>query len=267
MKWGRITLVVIGALVITALGIDAADTFTGSRGTLLSQVIGTKDGECPHGMAAVATLPSLSCVDMYEVSPGGSCPEQSPENVLSSLRNIEDAACIPDSKKDGTPWRYVTRDQAMQACARTGKRLPTSAEWYTLSLGMTRVHESCNINSRQVANTGFHPECVSPIGAYDMVGNVWEWVSDDVIDGKYHEQTLPEKGFVTQVDSGGMATLTGSEANELFGSDYFWAQQSGAFGIIRGGYYDSGTDAGVYTVHADTLPTTAGAGIGFRCVQ
>lgn len=267
MKWGRITLVIFGAVIITALGIDAADTITGSRGTLLSQVIGTQDGECPQGMVVVETLSSLSCVDIYEASPNKACPEQNPENVLSSLRNIENVSCVPDSKVAGTPWRYVTRDQAMQACARAGKRLPTSAEWYGISLGMTRVHETCNINSRQIAETGAYPECVSPRGVFDMVGNAWEWVSDDVIDGKYHEQVLPQKGYVTQVDSSGMATLTGGDADELFGTDYFWAQQSGAFGVIRGGYYDSGTDAGIYAVHADTLPTTAGAGIGFRCVR
>jgi len=92
-------------------------------------------------------------------------------------------------------------------------------------------------------------------------------VSDDVIDGMYNAAKLPESGYVTQVDSAGMATVANTEPQELFGKDYFWSRGEGAYGIIRGGYYDSGTDAGVYTVHADTLPTSASAGIGFRCIK
>jgi len=267
MKWGRITLIIVGALIITALGIDAADTITGSRGTLLSQVIGEKTGACPKGMVEVQNLPTLSCVDTYEVSTGATCPVSEPENMLSSLKNIETQACVPETKVDATPWRYITRDQAMQACARVGKRLPTSEEWYQLSLGMVGINESCNISSKNVSRTGAFSTCVSPHGAYDMVGNVWEWVSDDVIDGSYKEHTLPVSGYVAQVDETGMATVSSGEAQELFGNDYFWSRDSGAYGIIRGGYYDSGTDAGIYVVHADTLPTAASAGIGFRCVK
>ena len=36
---------------------------------------------------------------------------------------------------------------------------------------------------------------------------------------------------------------------------------------MRGGYYSSRNDAGVYTTHAGTVPTMAGAAIGFRCIQ
>ncbi len=100
-----------------------------------------------------------------------------------------------------------------------------------------------------------------------MVGNLWGWVRDDVIDGKYNERSLPETGFVTQIDGKGMAVVSTSTEQDLFGKDYFWAKEQGAYGVIRGGFYDSDTDAGIYTVHADTPPTTAGVAIGFRCVK
>jgi formylglycine-generating enzyme required for sulfatase activity len=114
--------------------------------------------------------------------------------------------------------------------------------------------------------TGKGEECVSAVGAEDTLGNVWEWVSDDVIEGKLGGRELPATGYVAQVDSEGIATLTSQEPSDLFSQDYFWSQLTGAFGMIRGGFYGSKSDAGVYAIHADTLPTTSGTAIGFRCV-
>lgn len=267
MKWGKTTAVIVGAVIVTALGIDAADTMNGAHGTLLSQVIRSDESSCPEGMVSVDAIPGVSCVDMYEAAAGSECPVTSPETLLSSLQNMETAACAPESRKDAFPWRYITRDQAMQACARTGKRLPTSDEWYTLSLSLTATHDSCNVSSKSVSGAGSYAACVTSYGAYDLVGNVWEWVSDDVIEGVFKTQKLPENGYVAQVDQGGMAVVTTDTEQELFGADYFWSRSEGVYGVIRGGYYDSGRDAGLYAVHADTLPTTASAGIGFRCVK
>ena len=78
---------------------------------------------------------------------------------------------------------------------------------------------------------------------------------------------VPVTGYVSQVDSDGIAMESDSNASELFSSDYFWSNMTGAYGMMRGGFYGSKSDAGVYSTHAYTLPTTAGAAIGFRCVQ
>lgn len=267
MKWGKLILVVFGALVITALGIDAADTIHGSKGTLLSQVISGGSGGCPSGMVHIETITGISCVDIYEASAGSVCPSQNPEQVVATQQNMNDSKCVAESKGHAIPWRFITRDQAMQMCARTGKRLPTSEEWYQLSLGMANVEGGCNIDSKKISESGMYEDCVAPSGAYDLVGNVWEWVSDDVIDGKYKTSELPSTGFVAQVDASGMATVVSEVQQELFDNDYFWSRTDGAYGIIRGGYYDSGKDGGIYSVHADTPPTTSGTGIGFRCVK
>lgn len=267
MKWGRVILVIFGALVVTALGIDASDTLRGADGTLLSRVIREGDGACPLGMVTVEHVPSVTCVDAYEASAGEGCGIGVPAQMLETQRNMQSKDCAPVSKEGALPWSYVTRDQAMQLCARAGKRLPTAEEWYALGLGMTDVESSCNVSSGAVVRTGSSASCTSPDSVSDLVGNVWEWASDDVINGTYKSFTLPGEGYVLQVDAGGMATAVGETPQELFESDYFWSRTDGAYGIIRGGYYASGADAGLYAVHADTLPTTASAGIGFRCVR
>lgn len=267
MKWGKTIMVVVGALIVTALGIDAADTIGGAKGTLLSQVISGREGVCPSGMTEVNAIPNVTCVDTYETSVGSDCPVLVPEQIVATQQNLGESACKAESKAGALPWRFITRDQAMQMCARSGKRLPTSEEWYALSLGMAQVEKNCNVSSKNVSNAGAFTDCHAPSGAYDLVGNVWEWVSDDVINGNYKNVPIPTTGYVAQVDSTGMATVVSQEPQDLFEKDYFWSRPNGAYGVIRGGYYDSGSDGGLYTVHADTPPTTAGAGIGFRCIK
>ncbi len=266
MKWVKVSLVIFGALVVTALGIDASDTLQGKSGTLLSSVIKTTEG-CGPGMVGVEAVPGVTCVDIYEVSTGDACPVASPGNTLESHKNTETRECSPVSEGEREPWVFVTRDQATQLCSRVGKRLPTSAEWYALSSGMADVESSCNVDSNAVAPAGTNDLCTTPGGAYDMVGNVWEWVSDDVIDGMYNARAIPANGYVDQIDNSGVAVSTKDSENELYGNDYFWSIGEGAFGMIRGGFYGSGKDAGLYTVHAGTKTDAGSQGIGFRCVR
>ncbi|MDC1205621.1 formylglycine-generating enzyme family protein, partial [Candidatus Pacebacteria bacterium] len=115
--------------------------------------------------------------------------------------------------------------------------------------------------------TGERAGCISAAGVFDAVGNVWEWTNDDVFDGSYNGRALPVEGYVRQVDRGGIATVSGTSSAELFGEDYIWSKETGVYAIMRGGFYASKDDAGVYAVHAATLPTMRGAAIGFRCVQ
>ena len=109
MKWGRIILVIFGALVVTALGIDASDTFNGLKSTLLSQVISRDEGKCPLGMSAVENIPNVTCVDMYEASPNAKCPVLNPEQMLGTIKNYETVECIPESKQDASPFIFVIR--------------------------------------------------------------------------------------------------------------------------------------------------------------
>lgn len=267
MKWLKVGGVVFGALVLTALGIDAADTLQGSRSTLLGQLVGARAGACPTGMIEVPAATTFTCVDKYEASPNASCPLATPNNELETNTNLADTTCGAASVAGVTPWRYVAREEAQLACVRSGKRLPTNEEWQLSAAGTPDSEADCNVSGSGVGQTGSKPACLSAAGIYDAVGNVWEWTHDDVFDGVYNGRTLPNEGYVTQVDRGGVATVSSSTPEELFGSDYFWSRAEGAYAMMRGGFYSSKTDAGVYAVHAATLPTMRGVAIGFRCVQ
>lgn len=267
MKGLKIGAVIFGALIITALGIDAADTLSGKGGTMLGQLIETENGVCPRGMVEVPNALSFTCIDKYEASVGEKCPVIRPSSETESQDNINEFACTSESKADSEPWSFITRDQAQAVCARAGKRLPTSEEWYQAALGSVDTGNNCNVNTNSVEPTGSRFECLSAAGSFDMIGNVWEWTGDDIIDGQYNGRSLPGEGYVDQVDAAGVATLTNSSPNLLYNDDYFWTNESGAYGVLRGGFYGSDSDAGVYAFHAKTPTRSAGIAIGFRCVK
>ncbi len=267
MKWLKVGAVIFGALVITALGIDAADTLSGSRSTLLGQVISSgKESVCPDGMVQIPMAESFTCVDIFESSTDKTCPHQNPINEIETRENLESVTCKAASEPKKDTWRFITREQAQTACIKAGKRLPKSDEWYMVSVGTLDSAQGCNTNSSGPHKTDADGKCVSALGVHDTIGNVWEWTSDDVINGRYQGRDLPESGYVVQVDSQGVAVLSNTVPSDLFYSDYFWSSHEGVFGMMRGGFYGSKSDAGVYAVHAQTLPTTAGTAIGFRCV-
>jgi len=265
MKFLKVGGVIIGALILTTLGINAADVFKGNSGSMLGQIIATEEGGCPIDMVTVVVGQTFSCVDSYEASTGELCPAGSPSGSDQTQDNLNQQNCVAVSKAGQRPWTYITREQAQVVCLRAGKRLPTAAEWYTFALGTpdTRV---CNTQGGGVANAGADSDCRSAVGAYDTIGNVWEWTSDDVIEGVYNGRVLPDGGYVTQVASDGVATVTGDSATEQFAEDYIWTGDVGAYGMLRGGFYGSGEDGGVYAVQTKTIPTAATVAIGFRCV-
>ncbi len=265
MKWLKVGAVVFVSVVLTTLAIDAADTLNGSGSTLLGQLVSTEKPLCPDGMRFVPAATTFTCVDEYEVSTGPECPVQDPNNLADSATNVEAPECQAVSEPTRAPWIFVNREQAVTTCLRSGKRLITSDEWFMIAVG-TPDTKSCNIDSGSVRPTGDDKACVSAVGVYDTVGNVWEWTTDDVIAGKHEGIDVPLSGYVAQVDSGGFPLYTSEVSNKLFADDYFWSSPEGAYGVLRGGYYGSESDAGVYTVHAQTPPTNSGGAIGFRCV-
>lgn len=266
----KAALVVVGAIVLSTLAISASDSIRGISGSLVGLIIKESQiNACPNGMVQVSVRGNALCVDIFEASPSDGCEYGDPKNINQSNQNIGQQSCIPESKKRAVPWRFVSFTQAQEACAKADKRLPINEEWYRISIGISDV-SACNVDTRGADSprASVESECRSSSGVYDAVGNVWEWVDESVRGGLYEGRELPPSGYVTSVDIDGIALSTHeNEPDGLYGEDYFWTEEDGVRGMIRGGFYGSGNDAGLYAVNSSIKLSFVSAGIGFRCVK
>lgn len=182
---------------------------------------------CPDDMALVdgEHCPSLEYqCDRYVDATAPSCAEyaRKPECRFNttSKRFCVDRHEWPNRVGE-KPQVFVTWHQAQASCASVGKRLCERAEW-TLACegpkrapypyGWTRQPSPCNVSrpsiefhDRELVDPrtraaalarlwqadviGSHPDCVSPFGAFDMVGNVDEW-TDNRAEGTGQPSTL-----------------------------------------------------------------------------
>ncbi|HEY5594267.1 MAG TPA: SUMF1/EgtB/PvdO family nonheme iron enzyme [Nitrospiria bacterium] len=171
------------------------------------------------------------------------------------------------SKAKVLPSTGVTWFQAQQACALSGKRLLTNAEWQmavamTPDLGTDNGKTDCAVGTANVVNTGSRSSCVSTWNVNDMVGNVWEWVADwiqgpdgDGVSGTWN----PNAASTSSATYGSDGIYGINEAPPS--ADRFPAT------LIRGGYWGAGTTAGVFTLSAIVGPSFSGNDLGFRCAR
>jgi eukaryotic-like serine/threonine-protein kinase len=154
------------------------------------------------------------------------------------------------------PSANITWFQAQEACANAGKRLPTNAEWQvgangTPDPGPDNGTTDCNTASADgVASlTGARGSCTSARGAFDMVGNLAEWVADWVP----APTMCPGWASFSNDDmclSGASTTANGPGA------------------LVRGGAFASldGPSAGPLAVHV-FQPSHSNNFVGFRCAR
>jgi formylglycine-generating enzyme required for sulfatase activity len=172
------------------------------------------------------------------------------------------------------PSAYATWFQALQACANSGKRLLTNAEWQMAAAGTTDPgsnndpNAGCNTNFLSTANTGSSSgaganACASNWDAYDMIGNLNEWVAD-WMHGSSGAVWNPSTGNAGASYGGGLGdAMVGTNPADLQGTGS--SNFPGA--IYRGGAFAGGVSAGVFSVVTNVAPSYSGNNIGFRCAR
>jgi formylglycine-generating enzyme required for sulfatase activity len=92
--------------------------------------------------------------------------------------------------KQEHPVVQVSWNDATAYCKWAERKLPTEAQWELAARGTDgRIYPwekgapdatllNFNMNIKDTTAVGSYPKGVSPYGALDMAGNVWEWVSD-----------------------------------------------------------------------------------------
>src|SRR6266480_664099 len=169
---------------------------------------------CPAGMVKVGP----TCIDRYEDS-------------------------VWSKPNGGTQYGVSSADYPCNANGQDCSNI------YARSVPGTPDSSACNESSPPAPqNTGANAGCVSRFGAFDMVGNVWEWVAD------WGDQAVNctnwPAGFGSDWSCFGLGE---GEAN---------SNLPGA--LIRGGGFASGTTAGPFAVSAGERPSSSAPTIGFR---
>lgn len=215
------------------------------------------DNEHPvHGVS----VPAFQ-IDKFEVTAGGF--EGCVAAGACAAPTMQNPACTYDQgAKANHPLTCVTWDQANNYCVWAGKRLPTEAEWELAARGtdgrrypwgndpvascthavMRDVNvgiEGCNEGGTMPV--GSKPAGASPFGAYDMVGNAWEWVEDNYQDNYMGAPNDGSAWLASNPDTHGR--------------------------VLRGGGYDDSNDKMRASVRTGGAGGLEMVNVGFRCAK
>ena len=173
--------------------------------------------------------------------------------------NDDGQNCIDDlyavSLAGVTPSVSITWFQAVAACENARKRLPTNAEWQaavagTPDPGPDDGTTTCTTEGNDPSPTGSRSGCRSARGAFDMIGNVNEWVAD----------WIPRSKGCTGSWSPGISPTS----DDLCFAGVEDTGEPGA--LFRGGGL-WGPYAGPLAIEGNFGPSYFTGNIGFRCAR
>jgi len=190
-------------------------------------------------------------IDLTEVTNSmyAKCVKDGKCDPPSSTKSYTHDNYYGNSQFDNYPVIYVSWDNAKAYCTWADRRLPTEAEWEKAARGTNanvypwgnNAPNSNLLNYNNVVGdttaVGKYPNGKSLYGAYDMAGNVWEWVADWYSDTYY----------------------IGSPSSNPLGPD------SGQDRVLRGGSWNHDYDFVRSADRNGYSPTITDSHFGFRC--
>jgi len=200
-----------------------------------------------QGKATVASLARGGATQLGIAGDDYAPCVDSGQNCLNDIYAVSSAGV--------TPSAYLTWFQAQAACENAAKRLPSNAEWQAAVTGTPDPGPDDGVNDCNTASTfavgltGSRASCVSTRGAFDMVGNLYEWVADWV-----PRSTSCGTWSAGVSPTGDDQCLAGAATTGEPGA------------LLRGGFFVYGSDAGPLSV-LGLEPSFASSAIGFRCAR
>jgi hypothetical protein len=232
--------------------------------------------DCPDGMAKIGR----TCIDRWEAFLVTRAASGEITPLPFFARPPEDGNYEARSEAGAFPQGYISRVEAARACKNAGKRLCSMGEWQRACSGRRGAHypygqklvaSRCNMDKGHLLSQRFGPDarkwkyeqfndptlnqepgflarageyddCTNESGAFDMVGNLHEWVSDTV------DQALVDR----------------LEAEPIERKHQGWKEGNGVF---MGGFFSTHEQLGPgckYTTIAHE-PTYHDYSTGFRC--
>jgi formylglycine-generating enzyme len=210
---------VLGALLVLGLGTTAGLLRAqGGAPPRNAKVVAGESSKAESACPSEMTPVGDTCVDRYEGHLLRRRDDGSLVKHPHHARPTS-GVFVARSEPGVRPQAYISRIEAASACENAGKRLCSVTEWYracrgtndtTYPYGPSFVAGRCNVGKPHLlsivhgsnakawqydahfndpeldqrpgflATTGEFSGCVSTYGAYDLVGNLHEWVSDRV---------------------------------------------------------------------------------------